>query len=70
MAIKIIKPGKLKNPKDTRRFFCLNCGCVFDADRGDYEAVTTRNQLDDEITHQAICPACHKWVRRSEPLDE
>lgn len=70
MAIKIIKPGKLKNPKDTRRFLCLNCGCVFDADRGDYEAVTIRNQLDDEIAHQAICPACHKWVRRSEPLDE
>ena len=26
--------------------------------------------FDDEIAHQAICPACHKWVRRSEPLDE
>ena len=30
MPIKIIKPGKLKNPKDTRRFLCLNCGCIFE----------------------------------------
>ena len=70
MSIKIIKPGKFKNPKDTRRFLCLNCGCVFDADRGDYEAFTICSQLDDVIVHQAICPSCHKWARRSEPLDE
>lgn len=70
MAIKIIKPGKIKNPRDTRRFTCLLCGCVFDADRGDYEAVMICSQLDDVIVHQAVCPACHKWVHRSEPLDE
>ena len=54
MAIKIIKPGKFKSPKDTRRFLCLNCGCVFDADRGDYEAFTICSQPDDVIVHQAI----------------
>lgn len=70
MAIKIIKPGKLKNPKGTRRFLCLNRGCVFNADLGDYEAVMISSQFDDVTVHQAICPICHKWVRRSEPLDE
>lgn len=70
MAIRIIKPGNPVKAKRTRRFTCLFCGCIFNADFGDYEAVTTRGQLDDEIAHQAICPACHKWVRRSEPLDE
>lgn len=67
MAIKIIKQGRLKNPKDTRRFTCLLCGCVFDADRGDYETID--GQYDEPI-HQAICPSCHKWACRSEPLDE
>lgn len=70
MAIKIIKPGNPVKVKQTRRFTCLFCGCIFSADLGDYEAVTIRGQRDDEIAHQAICPTCHKWVRRSEPLDE
>jgi hypothetical protein len=70
MAIKIIKPGNPVKAKQTRRFTCLFCGCIFNADLGDYEAVMICNQLDDVIVHQAICPACHKWVRRSEPLDE
>ena len=66
MAIKIIKPGKFKNPKDTRRFLCLNCGCVFDADRGDYEAFD-QYQTPEYV---AICPTCHHTTCRSEPLDE
>ena len=67
MPIKIIKPGKLKNPKDTRRFLCLNCGCVFDADRGDYEANDNRF---NETEYWASCPTCHYSTCRSEPLDE
>lgn len=66
MPIKIIKPGKLKNPKGTRRFLCLNCGCVFDADRGDYEA---SDQYQTTV-YAAICPTCHHTTCRSEPLDE
>ena len=34
MAIKIIKPGK---PGEIKRFTCSRCGCVFEADRDDYE---------------------------------
>lgn len=67
MSIKIIKPGKLKNPKGTRRFLCLNCGCVFDADRGDYEA--TDGQYNETV-YLASCPICHYSTCRSEPLDE
>lgn len=66
MAIKIIKPGKIKNPRDTRRFTCLLCGCVFDADRGDYEAFDQYQTTD----YAAICPTCHHTTYRSEPLDE
>ena len=34
MAIKIIKPGR---PGEIKRFTCSRCGCVFEADRDDYE---------------------------------
>ena len=67
MAIKIIKLGKFKNPKDTRRFLCLNSGCVFDVDHGDYEANDNRF---NETEYWASCPTCHYSTCRSEPLDE
>lgn len=67
MAIKIIKPGKLKNPKDTRRFLCLNCGCVFDADRGDYEA---NDGQYSETVYWASCPTCRHSTWRSKPLEK
>lgn len=67
MAIKIIKKGKLKNPKDTRRFTCLFCGCVFDADRGDYEV--TDGQYNETV-YWASCPTCCHSTCRSEPIDE
>lgn len=35
MAIKIIKLGK--KPDTVKRFTCEHCGCVFEADRHDYE---------------------------------
>ena len=66
MAIKIIKPGKLKNPKDTRRFTCLLCGCVFDADRGDYEAFDQYQTTK----YAAVCPTCHYATYRSELLEK
>ena len=66
MAIKIIKPGKLKNPKDTRRFTCPLCGCVFNADRGDYEELIQYQTFEDK----AVCPTCHYSMCHSELVDE
>lgn len=67
MAIKIIKQGKIKELKGTRRFTCLFCGCVFDADRGDYEAIDGQY---NETVYRAFCPTCHYSTCRSELLDE
>ena len=64
MAIKIIKLGKTP---DAFRFKCPHCGCVFDADRGDYEANDNRF---NETEYWASCPTCHYSTCRSEPLDE
>lgn len=50
--IKILKPGKI--PDTTKRFECRRCGCIFEADKGDY--------ADRDIwTHPeyfAGCPSC------------
>lgn len=55
----IIKPGK---PQDeTRRFICLHCGCVFDADREDYVIHFSRN----EHVATAICPCCKRDAHTS-----
>lgn len=67
MAIKIIKPGKTKEPKGTRRFTCIRCGCVFDADHGDYEIIDGQY---NETVYWAFCPNCHYSTCWSEPLDE
>ena len=60
MAIKIIKPGK--KPETTKRFECPHCGCVFEADRHDYEkAFNTR----DGCYYYAIdCPNCGHTVSK------
>lgn len=67
MAIKIIKPGKELNLHRTRRFTCLLCGCVFDADHGDYDTIVGQY---DETVYWAFCPNCHHSTCRSELLEK
>lgn len=59
MAIKIIKPGK--KPDTTERFECSNCGCVFDADRGDYEKGYSMG-IGSYL--RIYCPVCKRTVYR------
>lgn len=47
----IIKPGEI--PKETIRFSCSYCGCIFEADKGEYE---TGPQYDPGYTCR--CPTC------------
>lgn len=60
MAIKIIKPGM--RPETTKRFECPHCGCVFKADRDDYEVEF--NSLDGYYCYALNCPTCGLTVRR------
>lgn len=52
MAIKIIKPGR---PGEIKRFTCSRCGCVFEADRQDYEEV---HILSNGYYLKIDCPCC------------
>lgn len=60
MAIKIIKPGK---KPETFRFECPDCGCVFEADEDNYEAVY--ESLDGCYCYAADCPTCGSKVYKS-----
>lgn len=59
--MKIIKKGKSKEEleailKVTKRFECKTCGCVFEADKGEYK------YMDDGIysEYYCKCPNCAK----------
>lgn len=53
--MKIIKHGKPPKVKSTvKRFKCENCGCVFEADRGEYRCSSQYN----EYYFYCECPEC------------
>lgn len=58
--IKIIKDGSLKKINKTKRFTCLKCNCIFEADDSSYTTHYWRNET--YIT--AICPFCGESVNR------
>lgn len=61
MATKIIKPGK--KPDTTRRFECTDCGCVFEGEREDYQAV---HNCGNTLVVAMKCPTCGKVCWRCE----
>lgn len=59
--MKIIKQGKTEEElkailKETRRFECGKCGCIFEADKGEYTHTTQYN----ETHYYCKCPNCKK----------
>lgn len=47
----------IQKPKQIiKRVFHCNCGCVFQADRGDYELIT--HTIPYEIKYKIQCPFC------------
>lgn len=59
--MKIIKFGD-RQKKAIKRFVCDECGCIFEADRAEYETRFHRNE-----TYYAVnCPCCNKVVYKWE----
>lgn len=54
----VIKEGDLDRAKQsilkTRRFKCELCGCVFEANKGEYDSASQYN----EIYYLCKCPCC------------
>ena len=67
MAIKIVKRGRIPDLRKKRRFVCDYCGCVFDADPGDYtEEYDPGHQQYDR---RAYCPTCGRTASENYELD-
>lgn len=56
--MKIIKKRKI--PTTTIRFYCGNCGCVFECEKGEY---TYWSDQRDGDYYTAKCPTCGKLVQ-------
>ena len=65
--MKVLKEGDIgaanRKIKQTRRFECLSCGCIFECNFGEWKYVGGQY---DEIP-QATCPTCKQPVERVVP---
>lgn len=52
--MKVIKQGNY-DLKQTKRFHCKNCGCIFEADKSEYKDYVQYNQTE----YLCECPTCH-----------
>lgn len=51
--MKIIEHGKTFGK--TLRFVCVNCGCVFEPEYGEYNV----DEYDNRVIYASTCPECH-----------
>ena len=60
--MKIIVGGK--PPTSAEEFCCTNCGCIFEAEKGEY--TIPRNwyaeKHGDSVPIECECPCCHEIV--------
>lgn len=59
----ILKGGDLDKINQTITFECDNCGCMFKADKNEYELVSNSMEyIDTRARYKCICPFCKKKV--------
>lgn len=58
--MKIIKPGNINLLRETKLFRCKKCGCVFEADKGEYEYLSSPQYND--VYYLYPCPTCGNTV--------
>ena len=54
--MKIIKQGDLSKLKKIKRFECLTCGCIFEAEAPEYQWYSGQYNED---CYSCECPCCH-----------
>ena len=57
--MKIIKAGDLKRLSDVHRFQCSRCGCIWEADRSEYQIET---DFRNGHYFSMRCPTCDRFV--------
>jgi RNase P subunit RPR2 len=62
-GIKIITPGDLSRLQKVKRFYCKDCGCVWEAGASKYRYVGTQWEGDE---WECSCPTCVKYCYTEE----
>ena len=67
--LNIVKNGSMeeieKHQRQTKDFSCKNCGCIWEADKGDYKI---EQGLTDKIYVGMPCPFCGKYTYHEKVL--
>ena len=59
--MKIIKEGI--RPAITKRFICSNCGCIWEAEKDEYNVTSYLSMMHDELkVYYMNCPCCGAFV--------
>ena len=61
--MEIIKQGNIEQVIESKMFECKRCGCVFKAERGEYES---KQDCHNEMYYLCECPTCGKTVYQDE----
>ena len=57
--MEIIKQGNIELTKKIKQFTCASCGCIFKADKNEYEYAGSSY---DGAYWKHKCPTCGIWV--------
>lgn len=63
--MKIIKQGDLDKLKQTKLFECKKCGCVFEAEKSEYDIVNNDDYIYCSTLYRAECPWCKNYVEKT-----
>ena len=61
--MEIIKKGDIGQVIESKMFECKRCGCVFKAERSEYES---KMDCRNDMYYLCDCPTCGKTVYQSE----
>lgn len=62
--MRIIRKGSLELPKKIKRFHCKECGCIFEAEKSEYQFGIQYN----ETYYYCQCPTCGKITYKEIPI--
>lgn len=60
--MRVIKQGEYSECRRLQVFGCKRCGCVFEADKYEYEAASQVESVFDGIVAKCRCPQCGATV--------
>lgn len=63
-----MKGGEMAEPEKVYQCQTVNCGCLYDPDRGDRRRKIPKNTDFNELPEEWCCPVCGATKRRFRPL--